>query len=88
MPSTQFSDNPLQVWVNYTVAPAQITSISVANPTPRTVTAEVQRNNGQWTAFAIAPNTPLTQSNVNPAQYTLTVDVNGEINVCPNLRYG
>lgn len=86
MPATQVMDNPIQVWVNYTTAPAQITSITVANPRTSAVTVEVQRNNGVWTSFAVPANTPPTQFNVNPAQYTVTVDGAGELNACPNIR--
>jgi hypothetical protein len=46
----------------------------------------VQRNNGQWTAFTIPAHTlaPGLTVAVNPAQYTCTVDAQGQLDVAPN----
>jgi hypothetical protein len=76
----------VQVYLGYTTAPAQVTYVRVINRSAFTAKGSITRNNGQKTAFTIPPNTqpPGTTINVNPAQYTCTVDAQGQLDVAPN----
>jgi hypothetical protein len=90
MPEYQLEDRGgmVQVWLGYTTAPAQITYVRAVNNSLYPATGSVTRNNGQKTLFTIPASRPApgVTVNVNPAQYTCTVDAQGQLDVAPNYE--
>lgn len=79
----------VQVYLGYNVAPAQITYVRVVNTSDFPARGDITRNNGQKFAFTIPAHTvaPGLTENVNPAQYTCTVDADGNLDVAPNYNF-